>query len=110
MAKIRVGLAGLGLVSDSHAQGYLRHESAEITALCDLDRAVAEHKAGMWQASKVYTDFDRMLKDPEIDAVDITALAAGAGPPANTIAARRMFDFSSGGRDNEVLIDSSTPR
>ena len=33
-----------------------------------------------------------LLRRNETAAVEITALAAGAGPPANKIATRRMFD------------------
>ena len=35
---------------------------------------------------------DGRLKETQTDAVEITALAAGAGPPANKMATRRMFD------------------
>ena len=35
-----------------------------------------------------------LLRRKETAAVEITALAAGAGPPANRIATRRMFDSS----------------
>jgi len=71
MKKVRVGIVGAGLVSDSHAQGYLEHNDAEIVAVCDLNREIAELKAEMWGARKVYTDFDEMLRDSEINAVDI---------------------------------------
>ncbi len=37
-------------------------------------------------------------------AVEITALAAGAGPPANTIATRRKLWCTFGGRDNVVVL------
>ncbi|MBL7201491.1 MAG: Gfo/Idh/MocA family oxidoreductase [Anaerolineae bacterium] len=71
MREVRVGMVGAGLVSGSHAQGYLEHSDAEIVAVCDLNREIAEWKAGMWGARKVYTDYDEMLRDPEINAVDI---------------------------------------
>jgi hypothetical protein len=40
------------------------------------------------------------LRRNEAAHVEITALAAGAGPPAKRIATRRMFDCVWGGRDN----------
>ncbi len=71
MKKVRVGIVGAGLVSDSHAQGYLRHERAEIIAVCDINRDIAESKAEMWNAESIYTDYDEMLKNSGIEAVDI---------------------------------------
>ena len=40
-----------------------------------------------------------LFRKKEAAAVEITALAAGAGPPANRIATLRMFDSTAGGRD-----------
>jgi len=71
MNTVGIGVVGAGLVSDSHAAGYIRHKNANLVAVCDLDREVAEAKAKSWNAKKVYTDFDEMLKDPDIHAVDI---------------------------------------
>jgi predicted dehydrogenase len=71
MTKVGIGIVGAGLVSDSHAEGYIRNQNADIIAVCDLNRDVAEHKAKSWNAKKVYTDYEQMLKDPEIQAVDI---------------------------------------
>ena len=48
-----------------------------------------------------------LLRRNETAAVEITALAAGAGPPANRIATRRMFDSKCGGRDKVLLMESS---
>lgn len=71
MNTVGIGVVGAGLVSDSHAAGYIRHKNADLVAVCDLNREVAEAKAKSWNAKKVYTDFDEMLKDPDIHAVDI---------------------------------------
>ena len=71
MNTVGIGVVGAGLVSDSHAAGYIKHKNADLIAVCDLNREVAEVKAKSWNAKKVYTDFDEMLKDPEIQAVDI---------------------------------------
>lgn len=71
MENVRVGIVGAGLVSDSHAQGYIQHDNAEIVAVCDLNRKIAESKAKMWDARKIYTEFDEMLRDTEVNAVDV---------------------------------------
>src|SRR5512135_1142602 len=41
-------------------------------------------------------------------AVEITALAAGAGPPANRMATRRIAVRSLGGWDRVVMVESSS--
>src|SRR4051812_33928950 len=43
------------------------------------------------------------LRRNETAAVEITALAAGAGPPANRMATRRILLFAAGGRDRVVI-------
>ena len=56
---------------------------------------------------KVYLDTTRRDDWNETDAVEITAFAAGAGPPENNIATLRMFASACGGLDRVVLIDHS---
>ena len=48
-----------------------------------------------------------LLRRNDTAAVEITALAAGAGPPANRIATRRMLDSRCGGLDNVLLMERS---
>jgi predicted dehydrogenase len=70
--KVRVGLVGLGLVSDSHIKGYLSNPNAEVIAVCDLDEPRAKAVASKFGIGKSYTSYDAMLADPEINTVDIT--------------------------------------
>jgi len=51
-----------------------------------------------------------LLRRKETAAVEMTALAAGAGPPAKRIATRRMLDSNIGGRDSVLLMESSDQR
>ena len=69
--RVRVGFVGCGRIADLQCLGYLAHPRAEIVAVCDRDRARAESRAAAWGASRTYVDLDRMLADPEIDAVEI---------------------------------------
>ena len=48
-----------------------------------------------------------LLRRKDTAAVEITALAAGAGPPANKIATRRMLESRSSRLDNVLLIACS---
>ena len=69
--RIRIGMLGCGRIADLQCLGYLEHPRAEIAAVCDVDEALARRRAAAWGAPRVYADLERMLADPEIDAVDI---------------------------------------
>lgn len=66
----KVGLVGYGFMGHMHAQCYVATGNAQITALCDVDpakRSEAEEKYGC----KTYECIDCMLKDADVDVVDI---------------------------------------
>jgi predicted dehydrogenase len=101
--RIRVGFVGCGRIADLQCLGYLAHPRAEIAAVCDVDRALAERRAAEWGAGAVYERLDDLLDDPTIDVVEIltphhlheaqarAALAAGKHvslqkPPTRTLA------------------------
>lgn len=71
MKKIRVAIVGAGLVSDSHVRGFQQHPDAEVVAVCTTRKETAEPKAKLWNAKKVYTNYDDVIKDEEINCVDI---------------------------------------
>jgi len=68
---IKVGMIGAGFVFHHHARGWLTHSDAEIAAVCDVVKARAKKKAGDLGVKKTYTSYDELVKDPEINAVDI---------------------------------------
>jgi predicted dehydrogenase len=68
---VKVGMVGLGLVSTSHYKGYASHPDAKIVAVCDLDKARAEEFAKTFNIPEVYTNYDEMLGQAEINAIDI---------------------------------------
>ncbi len=69
MARLRVGIAGVGSVADLHAKGYLDHPKAEIVTVCDPDEDLAIQRSLAWRGRRYYTDFDEFVADPDIDAV-----------------------------------------
>lgn len=69
--KVKVGLVGLGLVSDSHIKAFQSHNDAEVVAVCDLDETHAKEVIAQYGIKKYYTDYDLMLKDEEVNLVDI---------------------------------------
>jgi predicted dehydrogenase len=68
---IRVAIVGCGRISDLHELGYRGCEDARITAICDPRKAEAVKKAKSWGVKKVYTDYQQVLEDREIDLVEL---------------------------------------
>jgi predicted dehydrogenase len=69
--RVRVALIGCGRIADLQSRGYLDHPHASIHAVCDLDEARARARADAWGAARVYTDIEKLLADPDVDAVEI---------------------------------------
>ena len=78
--KVRVGIVGLGLASAPHVKGYAGHPGAEVVAVCDRDESRARNFASEHNVPAFYGSFDKMLRDPAVNTVDIatpTYLHAG---------------------------------
>jgi predicted dehydrogenase len=73
MPPIRVAIVGCGRISDLHELGYRGREDAHIVAVCDTRRKRARERAKAWgiEGHKVYTDYHKLLADPEIDLVEL---------------------------------------
>lgn len=69
--KLRIGIIGLGIISDGHVEGAAAmREIADVVAVCDIDEAKARKVAGRFGAA-VYTDYQRLLDEASVDLVDI---------------------------------------
>ncbi|MCM3748666.1 Gfo/Idh/MocA family oxidoreductase [Paenibacillus pasadenensis] len=68
---IRIGVIGTGSISEFHLSSYAANKSSEVYAICDLNRERAEAVAAKFGASKVFTDYNELLADPDVDAVSI---------------------------------------
>ena len=74
--RVRLAFVGCGAHSSKTLQPNARMvEQIDLIAMCDLDDAKARRAAGRWGALP-YTDYGRMLKEQELDAVVVV------GPPA----------------------------
>ena len=73
MNLVNVAIVGTGRISDLHAPGYLKNEKARIYAVCDIEEDKAQIKGKEWgvTANNVYSDYDKMLLNDEIDAVEL---------------------------------------
>jgi predicted dehydrogenase len=70
MKKIGLGIIGLGYIGNIHCRSSQRLESAELTAVADVSKRALK-KAKEMGAKKTYTDYEELLKDPDVDAVII---------------------------------------
>ena len=71
MTRLRVGIVGAGSIAELHALGYKEDERATIVAVCDQDEDAAIRAALDWGASSYSTAFAELLKNPDIDAIEI---------------------------------------
>ncbi|GAA3103591.1 putative dehydrogenase [Kribbella aluminosa] len=68
---IKVGLIGAGGIASAHIKGYRAHaEKIGVTAVADAVEETAK-KRGEELGAAVYTDYQEMLANEELDAVDI---------------------------------------
>ena len=68
--KIKVGIVGLGFGAE-FIPIYQKHPNAEMYAICQRTQATLDKIGDAFDIENRYTDYDEMLKDPEIDAVHI---------------------------------------
>src|SRR5262245_14810833 len=69
---VRLAIVGCGNICQLNAPGYLGHPRCEVVALCDTDPARAERRAREWGiVPKIYGDYDQVLADGAIDAVEL---------------------------------------
>jgi len=69
--QLKVAIVGCGRISDLHALGYRGQEDARIIAVCDSQKGRAREKAKAWGVETVYTEYDKLLADPEVDLVEL---------------------------------------
>lgn len=76
MAKpLKVGLVGTGSISRAHLPAYQQFpEEVKLTAVCDIREEAAQRYAEKAGVDEVYTDLDKMLKEADIDAVDVCTI------------------------------------
>ncbi|MDQ1913662.1 Gfo/Idh/MocA family oxidoreductase [Paenibacillus sp. GD4] len=66
----KVAVVGLNNIGRIHCRSYGEHPDAELKAVCDLDRELADRAAALFGA-KAYYDVNQMLEQEEIDLVSV---------------------------------------
>ncbi len=68
----KVGYAVVGLgVGMRHAEAAAKSNNAKLVAVCDLKQEKLDKINELYPETLTFTDFDEMLKDPDIEAVSI---------------------------------------
>jgi predicted dehydrogenase len=69
---LRVGIIGTGgIATGAHIPGYQRTPGVELFAACDVIEERAKSMAERFGIPHVFTDFEQMLKLPELDIVSV---------------------------------------
>jgi predicted dehydrogenase len=67
--KLRVGIIGVGWPGVEHLKGYVASGRAKVVAVCDLDDERRERVAAEHNVPEAYSDYKKMLREAELDAV-----------------------------------------
>ena len=67
MKKYKVGLLGVGGITLRHIPAWLKHEDAELVAMCDIRPEQMEK----YPEIRHYTDYYEMMENEELDILDI---------------------------------------
>ncbi len=72
MEQVGFGVIGTGIVGGAwHAHVYARMPEAKLVAVCDLNEERASDTGKKYNVASVYTDYHKLLENPEIKAVSI---------------------------------------
>jgi len=71
MAKLKIGVIGVGGISEAHIGGYKKNPNVELTAFCDINEERLKEKGEKYGVTHLYTDVNEMVKNEKLDAVSV---------------------------------------
>ncbi len=71
MQKIKAGIIGTGFIGPVHADALRRLGFVDVAAIADINRDIAEKKAGQLYIPEYYGDYHELLNDKDIQCVHI---------------------------------------
>lgn len=71
MEKIKIGVIGVGNISESHIQAYKKNPNVELYAFCDINEERLQKKGEKHGVTRLFTDVNEMVKLEELDAVSV---------------------------------------
>ncbi|SHO47571.1 Gfo/Idh/MocA family protein [Anaerocolumna xylanovorans] len=75
--KIKIGIIGVGSISNVHIQSYQKIDSVEIAAFCDINEKQLKHMMDKYHVKNGYTSVEEMLDQEELDAVSVCTWNSG---------------------------------
>jgi len=74
MDRLRIGIVGLGWFGEIHCDAIIGIPNLELAALCTRTESRLAELAKKFGVKKTYTDYRKLLADPDIDAVSIVTM------------------------------------
>ncbi|MBX2877578.1 MAG: Gfo/Idh/MocA family oxidoreductase [Saprospiraceae bacterium] len=75
--KLKVGVLGCGPIAQfTHFESCQKARNIELYAICDRAPDLLERMNAIWQPVKVFSDYQKMLDDPEIEAIIVATADA----------------------------------
>lgn len=74
MDRLRIGVIGLGWFGEIHCDAIIGIPNLELAALCTRTESRLGELATKFGVKKTYTDYEKLLADPDIDAVSIVTM------------------------------------
>ena len=71
MAKVRIGVIGVGQIGKHHIDNYKKIADVELVAVADINEKEAKRVSQVYGIPNIYTDFRKLLKRDDIEAVDV---------------------------------------
>jgi predicted dehydrogenase len=71
MKKLKVGIIGVGSISNEHIQAYLKNENVILEAFCDINEKTLFRMGEQYGIKNLYLNKDEMLKNEELDVVSV---------------------------------------
>ena len=69
--RIRVAVVGSGFAGLAHIEGYKKVEDADLIAVCDVSKERAQEAAEKYEIPNVFTDYEKLLRLDELDAISV---------------------------------------
>ena len=74
MDRVRIGIIGLGWFGETHCDAIQAVPSLELAALCTRTESRLSELGEKYGVSQLYTDYNEMLANPDIDAVSVVTM------------------------------------
>jgi len=71
ITKLKVGIVGVGRIFTLNVMGYLDNPDAEVHTICDKNKRRLKKTAAKYGIKNTYTDYHEMLKEPDLDIIEV---------------------------------------